>query len=259
MKTISILGAGWLGLPLAEELNKNGYNIISSSRSGKNKNYLSSIGIQHIDFDLENIQANTDSIKQIQKSDILIIAIPSRNTEGFQTLASVLTNSSIQHILFVSTTSVYANCNCEIIHPIANQAKSPYIAIENTLQKLKGISTTILRFAGLFGYERDPGRYFSNKPIPNPTAPVNMIHRDDCIQIILEIIQQQKWKEIYHAAAPSHPSKADFYGKNTLRFSGKKVELSDKPITQPSYKIINSQKLEQDLNYKFLVSDLMDW
>ena len=86
-------------------------------------------------------------------------------------------------MLFVSSTSVYASGNQTATEADgALSGASPLLAIENLFAENAGFSTTIVRFAGLIGYSRHPGRFFrSGKPVQNPNAPVNLIHRDDCI------------------------------------------------------------------------------
>ena len=49
--------------------------------------------------------------------------------------------------------------------------------------------------------------------IPNPEGFVNMIHQDDCVQILLEIIYKQIWGEIFNACADTHPNRREYYIK----------------------------------------------
>jgi NAD dependent epimerase/dehydratase family enzyme len=85
--------------------------------------------------------------------------------------------------------------------------------------------------------------------LENPDAPVNLIHQNDCIGVILEIINQSKWNEIYNAVAPFHPTREVYYTQKALdlnlelpKFSSEKSNIK---------KIISSEKVEAVLNYKF--------
>ena len=58
--------------------------------------------------------------------------------------------------------------------------ESPLLEIENLFLNNFHFKTTIIRFAGLFGYNRKPGNFFKDgKIIPDPKGFVNMIHQDD--------------------------------------------------------------------------------
>ena len=90
-----------------------------------------------------------------------------------------------------------------------------------------------------------------------PDAFVNLIHRDDCIQIIKEIIAKNIWSKTLNACTDTHPKKRDFYTKEF------KKEGRNNPIFKEffpnEYKIINSDLLKSILNYNFIHSDLMHY
>ena len=66
------------------------------------------------------------------------------------------------------------------------------VEIEKLFQCNSNFKTTLIRFAGLLGYNRKPGNFFKNgKSIPNPEGVVNMIHQDDCVLIISKIIEKK--------------------------------------------------------------------
>ena len=61
------------------------------------------------------------------------------------------------------------------------------------MRECKKFNTTVIRFGGLIGYDRMPGKFLTGKKdLPNGDAPVNLIHRDDCVQIIYQIIKNEK-------------------------------------------------------------------
>ena len=66
---------------------------------------------------------------------------------------------------------------------------NPLQTIENLFWNNIKFETTIVRLGGLIGYSRNPGRFFNNKKlVSNPDSKVNLIHRDDCINIIEQIV-----------------------------------------------------------------------
>ena len=244
MKNISILGSGWLGLPLYQELSKNN-DVKLSTRSISKKNEFKN---EKVDSFLVDIDSKLDSkeINTFLQSDILIINIPSKNIEGFQKLIKYIIKSSIKKIIFISSTSVCRN------------RKSPLKIIEKLFQDTKA-ETTILRFGGLFGYSRNPANFFKNgKIVQNPNAPVNMIHRDDCINIIKEIINQDIFDEVFDCCSPSHPTKKEFYSYSALS-SNLSIPIFDVSEGFGTYKAISSEKMIAQLNYEFIYDDLLKW
>ena len=103
---ISIFGCGWLGEPLAYSLNQKGFSIKGSTTSETKMTLLNSKGISTYLIQLEKL---TPAIDAFLTSEILVVNIPSKNVEGFKNLISYIEKSTIQKIIFISSTSVYAN------------------------------------------------------------------------------------------------------------------------------------------------------
>jgi len=251
-KKISVFGCGWLGEPLAYSLIKKGYSVNGSTTSESKISTFVSGGINAFILSLESL---SDQISSFLSAEILIVAIPSKNIEGFKQLISFIEKSTIKKIIFISSTSVYHNS--EDIISENNPLKECDLAnIEQLFQTNPNFETTIIRFAGLFGYQRKPAFFFKNgRPISNPEGYVNMIHRDDCIQIIEQILFKNCWNEVLNACADSHPTRRDFY---TKAFSDCNLEL---PIFEENehkaIKIVSNQKLKNLLNYKLKYANLL--
>lgn len=252
---VSIFGCGWLGEPLADYLLKKGCAINGSSTSKEKLNLLKLKGIETFHLQLENIDK---TVLPFLNAAILIVNIPSKNVEGFKTLISFIEQSPIKKVLFISSTSVYKDNNGIITEAIMdNFSDSPLVEIENLLQQNINFKTTILRFGGLFGYTRKPGNFFgSGRLISQPDAPVNMIHRDDCIEIIYQIIKQDLWQDTFNACADLHPTKKEFYTKAT------KVVRKQSPNFMEgeklSFKVISNDKIKKCLNYQFRHADILN-
>src|SRR5690606_32753411 len=102
----------------------------------------------------------------------------------------------VKQVILISSIGVYENSNnrfteLDTPQPDTESGKALFAA-EKIAKEQKGITTTVLRFGGLFGPGRDPGRFFSGKKnIPNGLAPVNMIHLNDCLGISLAILEKE--------------------------------------------------------------------
>jgi hypothetical protein len=86
---------------------------------------------------------------------------------------------------------------------------------------------------------------------------VNLIHRDDGIRIIEQIIEKNIWRETLNACADTHPKRRDFYKKEAARLGLKEPQFNENSLCE--YKIINSDKLKGMLSFSFKYPDLMDY
>lgn len=263
---ISIVGCGWLGLPLAKTLIKKGFKIKGTTTS-KNKLQLllkEQIDAFYLKTSPEGFEGNLQD--SLSKSDILILNIPPglrKNPDQnyfsqIKNLIPYLEDSKIKKILFISSTSVYSD---ETSFPKITEKTLPnpdtesgkqLLQVEELLQNNPNFKTTILRFAGLIGEDRHPAKQLSGKTqLQNPEAPVNLIHLNDCIGIILKIIELDIFGETFNASTNPHPSKQDYYSSICKSLE---LPIPNYDLTQKSKgKIILSQKLEHLLNYKFQI------
>lgn len=260
MTQISILGCGWLGLPLAKSLLQNGFSIKGSTTSLEKISLLESEGITPFLVRLEEQQISASVADFLADSQILIINIPPKlrggSTENFvakiTTLLPFIENSTVKKVLFVSSTSVYGEDNefvseASVLNPDTEGGRQLAI-VENVLQKNSRFQTTILRFGGLISDDRNPVRFLSGREtIENPDAPINLIHQDDCIGIIEKIIALNSWDETYNAVAPFHPTRQKYYTQ-------KAIELN---LALPKFAALNTIVGKTILNNK--VIEVLDY
>lgn len=254
MQTISILGSGWLGLPLAAQLVRAGYQLKASTRHQHRVADIESVGAQAFIVDID---ALSDDLTGFLDADTLIVNITSKNIEGFRALVQAVADSPVRQVLFVSSTSVYQN-----VRKVVNEtdtdlySDSPLLAIEDLFTGCAAFKTTLLRFAGLIDSRRHPGRFFSaGRTVQNADTPVNLIHFDDCLAVINEIIRQACWGEVFNACADSHPHKREFYSRAVRLYGGSMPAFADSDGTVG--KTISNDKLKSQLGYEFQHADLM--
>lgn len=259
-KKISILGCGWLGFPMAQLLVAKGWKVKGSTTTPEKLELLQKAGIEPF-----LIQAETDE-KRLNPvffdAEFLLINIPPGRKSApngylqkMEILLENIKDSSIKKLIFISSTSVYSDVCRELTEADEPDHQSELLQTEMLFLSAKNLDTTIIRFGGLFGPQRNPGRFFRDKnSIPNGLVPVNLIHLNDCLGLIEAILEQHKFPETYNAVAPSHPAKQEFYGKaiEKMGFAAPKfvAEKSD-------WKIINADKIVTDLNYQFQYPDLL--
>jgi nucleoside-diphosphate-sugar epimerase len=273
MRQISILGCGWLGLPLAKILISKGFLINGSTTSEEKIDVLKNAGINPFLIKINSNKVVGEVVKFLDDSEILIIDIPPNlrdgSTESFiekiEQSIPFLEQSLIKKIIFVSSTSVYSGYNLSTDVASENQYKVTedtiaipenesgiqLLATENIFQANKHFETTIVRFGGLIGEDRNPIRVLAGrKNIENPNAPINFIHQRDCIGIIEKIIELEVWNEIFNGVAPFHPTRKDYYTKKAIDFG---LEIPEFNESKPSTgKIVSSEKVERVLGYEFM-------
>jgi len=268
-ETITILGCGWLGLPLAQALVTEDFAVKGSTTREENLETLRDAGLEPYLVRLDP-EMNGEDITDFLHSDILIVNIPPERRDDiveyhidqFSSLIDALGQSPVRSVLFVSSTSVYPALNREVteedaVDPEALSGQA-LLLVEDMLMQESGFQTTVLRFGGLVGYDRNPEKYLASiKEIANPDQPMNLIHRDDCVKIISEIIRLQQWGEVFNACSPVHPLRREYYTKAAVAAGMPLPPMASS--TEPlSYKVVNSEKLTDALNYKFLYPDPLE-
>ena len=252
MKNISILGCGWLGKSLGISLINEGYAVKGSTTSKEKLELLEMNGIEPYIVDISDFE----EFDSFLNSDILIVAITSKDLDGFENLIAQIQESPIQKVIFISSTSVYGNLNKVMTEEDEVVKNHPLVVIENLFRENTFFETTIIRFAGLFGDERHPANWFKNgKKIPQPKGFVNMIHKEDCIEIIQEVIAQNCWNETFNACANHHPTRREFYTLAKLSHDFKVPEFEENDVYE--WKIISSKKIQDVLDYTFIHDDLL--
>ncbi|MEM1128476.1 MAG: SDR family NAD(P)-dependent oxidoreductase [Bacteroidota bacterium] len=255
MPTISILGTGWLGLPLAQHLIAAGHPVKASTTSEDRLPLLADVGA---DPHLVDLDALTPSVRDFLQSEVLIVNIPYKRVDRFRAFIAIMEASPVRYVLFVSSTSVYQNVTATVTESDTQyHAESPLLEIESLFRSVASVQTTVVRFGGLIGYSRHPGRFFkSGRAIPNPEAPVNLIHRDDCVNVLHQIVAQAAWGHTLNACADTHPSRRAFYTR-AFALAGRPEPPAFGPNDPASGKRVSSAHLRQVLSYTFQHPDLM--
>ncbi|WP_291118635.1 SDR family oxidoreductase [Flavobacterium sp. UBA6135] len=262
MKQISILGCGWLGMPLAKQLLQNDYSVKGSTTTESKLELLQKEGISPFLISLKAKETPKETAAFLENSEILIITIPpglrGNSGESFvekiENFIPFIEKSSVKKVIFVSSTSVYADENqvvTEATHPKPETESGRQLLIsENLLLNNKNFQTTILRFGGLIGKDRHPVKFLSGKDnIENPEAPINLIHQSDCIEIIEKVIEKDIWNVVFNAVAPFHPSRKEYYTNKAKELN---LPLPQFNENQTSIgKRVDSDKLIQVLKYDF--------
>lgn len=267
MTKISILGCGWLGLPLAKALLAEGFSVNGSTTSVHKLAVLENTGIEAFLIALSENKTAGNITNFLKNTEILIIDVPPKlrgsETENFvskiRNVIPFIEKSAVENVLFISSTSVYNAIDAfvteETIPNPDTESGKQLLETELLLQSNCNFKTTVLRFGGLIGEDRHPIRFLAGrKNLDNPDAPINLIHQDDCVGVILKIIENDAWDKTFNAVAPSHPTRELYYTQKALSLALALPKFNHE--NNFGGKIILSDTLENVLNYTFTKPNL---
>lgn len=266
LPTISILGCGWLGLPLGRRLVDDGYAVKGSTTTPDKLPVLRAAHIEPYPLTLSPRLAG-ERVDDFFAADVLFLNVPPprgrddlhayhlRQIKSVRDAAAV---GSVDWVIFASSTGVYPQTSGTVTEedvPLADEAPdgqrrpsgAAVLEAERLLQSASAFDTTVIRFAGLYGGDRDPGRFLAGrKRVSGGDAPVNLIHRDDCLGIVQAILEQDVRGEVFNACADKHPIRRVLYAQAAKR-------LGVEPPTFESggtNKTVSNAKVKRVLDYQ---------
>ncbi len=265
MKTVSVLGCGWLGEPLALSLKEAGFSVRGSVRKPEALQALSQKGIESYLLDIAP-EVKGQRADEFFSSDILFINFPPERRDDIETyhekqienLIEAIPNPRGKMVIFASSTSVYPNTKGVITEedPLCPDKPSgkALLRVERLLMSNLEFDTTVIRFSGLIGYDRAPIKSIRRKKLVlNPDCPLNLIHRDDCIGIVKSIIDLDVRGTTLNATCDNHPTRREYYSREARKHGiPPPVFATEKP---PEYKIVSNEKLKRTLGYKLIYPD----
>ncbi|QYK11563.1 SDR family oxidoreductase [Shewanella rhizosphaerae] len=284
--SVAVVGCGWFGLPLAKALLSQGLKVTGSKRSPQEAEALSADGITGFALDLEALESEglssqtREAITQGLACDAIVINIPPglrRGDNGYldrlKRLKALMGTHEYQRIIFISTSGVYpagggcfssesAESGCvESDAKVHSPASETLLAAEalfsgaNSAVGESNNNCVVVRFAGLIGPKRHPGRFLAGREdVPGGNLAVNMVHLDDCIGAVTSLLKAEgPLSPAYNLCAPQHPTKAEFYQQAATQLG----------LTPPSFiegdlaedKRVDGGLITRELNYRYKFTD----
>ncbi len=259
--TIGIAGLGWLGKPLANKLMTLGYEVKGTVTSVEKATTLQKKGFNVFPLEITESGVTGESQGFLKNLDTLIVMIPPglrRNTGADYVLKMThflaeIETAKVPACIFIGSTSVYGDGQGKVtemdVPQPENEAGRQLKQVEQLFFTSAG-NTSIVRFGGLIGGTRQPAKYLAGrKNLGGGEAPVNLIHRDDCIGVLVAIVKQEAYGHIFNAVHPLHPAKQTYYTEKAKELG---LELphfaKDKDET---FKQVDSVNLQQVLEFRF--------
>ncbi len=266
-ETVAVLGCGWLGLPLAGALHAAGYHVHGSTRSRDRFPALVSAGVQPFRVDLAPDWEGDDPAAFLA-ADILVLAFPPgrRQPAGpalysakMDTVAGMVAGTRVDRVLMISSTSVYPDLGGDATEDVAGRGDlgasgAAVWDAEERVRAMPGVRATVVRMAGLYGYDRQPGRFLAGREkIAGPRGPVNLIHRDDAVGVLLTVLREGAWGMALNACADVHPERAAFYTEQARRLDLPAPTFDE--AAPFAGKRVSNRRLKETLGYTFQYPD----
>ncbi len=275
-KQILVVGAGWLGLPLAHALQSRGYKVIATRTSVEGVAEIAQAGLDSLCLDLNAIRSEEEELAltdQLIKNQINVIigCFPPGFRQGggalyasqWAQLVQVAKRIGVEKIIMISSSSVYPE-RAEIMTedmarlPIAKgredfSAKSIIMLTAEEHVRNSTLDYVIVRCSGLFGPNRHPSRFASKLKTVSDQASANMLHLDDAVGAIIFCLEHVD-ASVVNATTPETCDKVTFY-RAALRSVG--LDTSLNLVNSEPDKTISSEKL-QGLGYHFKYHHTLD-
>lgn len=264
---ISILGCGWLGLPAGRLFLEKGDTVLGSTTRRERLPLLSRHGIEPHLVRL-NEPLDSDRLAPFWHSDLLILNVPpgrsrsdvrTRHPSEIAALLEEISDKGIDWIVFASSTSVYGGSGIKResdagTEPAGSESGEALLECERMLIDHPRFDTTIIRFGGLYGYDRHPAKNLAGREgLGGGGKPVNLIHRDDCLGILERIVSRNIRNEVFNAVSDAHPSRHAFYTAMAASMGMEPPRFAD--LGGEDGKIVSNEKLKKALGYRFLYPD----
>ncbi len=240
MKTFTILGTGWLGLELANQL-KDEFKIKVSARSEEKSKLFDSLGFSSFILN-ENDFSFLDEL--LDTNYLFINYPPSKFDDYIGFLDKIYKHEKIKNIekiIFISSTSIYPNIEGNFDENYAINDSNSRIVFE--AEKLvENRSDVIFRVSGLVGGNRYFGKRSSNKVVEFPKSIINFVHRKDVINATKFIIEKNL-NGIFNLCSKEHPTKEEIYTFNSKKYDFEiPIFLDNKSFLN---RVIDGSKIEK--------------
>lgn len=272
---VLIIGCGYVGQPLGEELVRLGHDVTGVTRSTRNHDALKALSIKPIALDVTK-RAELDQLPQA--FDWVVNTASSNQggieeyqqvyVQGTRNLIDWLQSSPPKKFVYTSSTSVYGQTDGSLVKesspadPASDTGKA-LIAAEKLLLDAasdKKFPAIILRVAGIYGPER--GHLFLQylqdqaRIAGKGDRLLNMIHRLDLIHCIIAALKNGHGGEIYNAVDDEPVPQIHFFrwlsetlGKNMPPFGDDPNAATRKRAV--THKKVLNRKLKMELGYQF--------
>ncbi|NQZ28586.1 MAG: SDR family NAD(P)-dependent oxidoreductase [Colwellia sp.] len=277
--SVGIVGCGWLGSALAQQLIKEGVAVLATRSNSDNTAQLQSEGVEAKVLSLPAEQGRLNS-HVIFNQQCLVIAITPQFRQGRldyaekvqQLVVGAKASSSVEKIILLSSSAIYNGLSGLVDEnnkldfsadkvSLLSQAEQAVLLFNESNDKLTNRNGYVLRLSGLVGPSRHPGKFLLNgRMLKSPQAIVNLIHQQDAIGLIQALLTSDLTGGIFNGVSPTQVTKKQYYqaAATALKLPAPVFE-EDAMLSGDKPKIVSGTKTQAALNYRFVYADLLKW
>ncbi len=274
-RTVFVIGAGWIGAPLARQLHLKGHHVLATTRNADKCEALEKAGIQGF---LWNCSEFTSGLERSQhlveiagEAKLWILTIPpvrrmdqDENEQWHFDVLRAAEQCGVEKLVLLSSTSVYPDSGSVEESDATLEAISPHsgkcmLALEQVFASSL-LDVVTLRLGALIGSDRHPGTRACANGWKDPYRKMNATTREDAINACEFALFQSDCIGVFNVVSPHHPS-FDSFGKCLVRLGWPKVLFqsdlnANEVITRG--REVSSKKLIQS-GFIFQTTNLLDW
>lgn len=249
----TIIGCGWLGVPLAEKLIERGYTVFGSTTREAKLSELTEKGIAA--FVLNEHSKTPAEISNV--TDIVVLSIPPIKRENIHAYGSYLCSITDQfrqetRFIFLGSTGIYpqkSGVYSENYTFKTDEQETVLFKAEEQLNALLGARLTRLRLGGLIGEERHPIRSLSGKvDVKNPEGVINFVNKKDIVELIISIVEKEVFGDVFNVVYPLHPTREKYYTELAQNFN---IPVPKFDHSSSIIRKISSEKVIANLGFIF--------
>jgi nucleoside-diphosphate-sugar epimerase len=267
---VLIVGCGYVGVALGETLVKQHHELFGLRRSADGADELKAAGIQPLVADITQPGALAKLPKPF---DWVVNTVSSSKggideyravfLKGTRLLVEWLATAPPLKFVYTSSTSVYGQTDGSIVKEtspteLISPTSQVLVQTENLLLERvrENFPAAILRVAGIYGPERGHLflQYLKNEARISGQGEriINMIHRDDLVNVIIAALKNGRPGEIYNAVDDEPVAQIHFFRwlSETLGKSMPPFEAEDKNLQRKrgvTNKKVSNRKMKMEL------------
>ncbi|MBC7428344.1 MAG: hypothetical protein H7336_07015 [Bacteriovorax sp.] len=236
---ICLIGCGWLGKPLAQHLILAQYQVTATTAHDKSGEFKAA-AIAYLPFDLSLESALPGPVT---KANILIYTIPPLN---FSIVKSFFDKVDVdKKIIFTSSTSIFGKNLGDVDESFAadlTNTSSPLLLQTEEYLRLRFKNLTIIRPGGLYGDKRHPVFFLQGKKnLTTGAELLHLVHREDCINAITAVIENDIWNETFNLVSDLRVLKKDYYIEMAKKMNLTPPEYDDMGLSSGQTNISNNK------------------
>lgn len=219
-----IFGCGYLGKRIAKKWVAAGDRVYAVTRKAENVPQLESLGLTPLIGDV----TNPESLANLPDAETVLVAVGMDRTQysdirevyvdGLRNVLSHLSDAT-SHLIYVSSTGVYGDFGGRWIdetaptNPTRDGGRACLEAEEMIAASRFGSSSTVLRFAGIYGPGRVPTRALIESKQWNKLSAgfLNLIQADDGANVIQTVAAESPESQTFHVSDGNPPLRREYY------------------------------------------------